>query len=414
MLAARLARTFMTGRAGQPMYYGKMVSIGVPVKEAAKDKKPSPSSRTRKPEGKTSSETTSTSAPSPGPRSFLTQENRSGKISSRSSPYDGLKEKKKQQPHPRFTQQKATPTKSFHLSPGLVGAEALPDIQSFLQTPADAPRAEEKTRQTYARRDQQDEEEPKRKWSFDKKKNTPNFKKNKDKNKKDSKGAPSKDMKSGKQKANKEEREYVDQSDFLSEMRIPSSNPLMSQFKSINEVFSQQAEANPQDSLIEEEIQAQRQRIQQEKYAAEQGERKRPTKKDKTDRTIPVAGSLSLDQMKRYFNNQMNEEEMNSLPQGPLDKLMTKEDFEKWQSMYLDYTPLDHERDQADRIFQYHHLTEPFAFCSLKADLPSTVWPEFAFAGRSNVGKSSLLNAVAGINKLARVSSTPVCPPSSF
>jgi GTP-binding protein len=33
--------------------------------------------------------------------------------------------------------------------------------------------------------------------------------------------------------------------------------------------------------------------------------------------------------------------------------------------------------------------------------------PEVAFVGRSNVGKSSMLNALAGKNKLARVSNTP-------
>jgi len=39
--------------------------------------------------------------------------------------------------------------------------------------------------------------------------------------------------------------------------------------------------------------------------------------------------------------------------------------------------------------------------------LPSAVVPEVAFAGRSNVGKSSLLNALAGRNALARTSNTP-------
>ena len=39
--------------------------------------------------------------------------------------------------------------------------------------------------------------------------------------------------------------------------------------------------------------------------------------------------------------------------------------------------------------------------------LPVGTLPEFAFAGRSNVGKSSLINAVTGVPKLARASATP-------
>jgi GTP-binding protein len=39
--------------------------------------------------------------------------------------------------------------------------------------------------------------------------------------------------------------------------------------------------------------------------------------------------------------------------------------------------------------------------------LPRHPWPEVAFAGRSNVGKSSLLNRLVGQRKLARVSKTP-------
>ncbi len=41
------------------------------------------------------------------------------------------------------------------------------------------------------------------------------------------------------------------------------------------------------------------------------------------------------------------------------------------------------------------------------AQLPEAAMPEIAFAGRSNVGKSSLVNALTGRNTLARTSNTP-------
>ncbi len=48
-----------------------------------------------------------------------------------------------------------------------------------------------------------------------------------------------------------------------------------------------------------------------------------------------------------------------------------------------------------------------FRGCKSLEDLPTSRLPEVCFAGRSNVGKSSLLNAVTGKRDLARSSSTP-------
>jgi len=55
-------------------------------------------------------------------------------------------------------------------------------------------------------------------------------------------------------------------------------------------------------------------------------------------------------------------------------------------------------------------FARPFVFikgCVRIADLPPTDRVEIAFAGRSNVGKSSLINSLTGTTNLARTSNTP-------
>ena len=61
--------------------------------------------------------------------------------------------------------------------------------------------------------------------------------------------------------------------------------------------------------------------------------------------------------------------------------------------------------DAGRRLFGGPHA---FVLGVAKLDqLPETKGVEIAFAGRSNVGKSSLINALTGVNGLARASNTP-------
>lgn len=45
--------------------------------------------------------------------------------------------------------------------------------------------------------------------------------------------------------------------------------------------------------------------------------------------------------------------------------------------------------------------------CGITSTLPENEWPEIAFAGKSNVGKSSLINALMNRKSLARTSAQP-------
>jgi len=66
--------------------------------------------------------------------------------------------------------------------------------------------------------------------------------------------------------------------------------------------------------------------------------------------------------------------------------------------------------DQETLATAHHLFTRKIDFVTgalSEEYLPATKLPEVAFAGRSNVGKSSLINALVGQRQLARASNTP-------
>jgi len=68
--------------------------------------------------------------------------------------------------------------------------------------------------------------------------------------------------------------------------------------------------------------------------------------------------------------------------------------------------PFTEEALEAARVFFAHPVTFLMGAVAITG-LPPADLPEVAFAGRSNVGKSSLINAVTNRSKLARASNTP-------
>jgi GTP-binding protein len=71
-----------------------------------------------------------------------------------------------------------------------------------------------------------------------------------------------------------------------------------------------------------------------------------------------------------------------------------------------DTGPFDEEALEAARVFFAHPVNFMMGAAAMDG-LPPADLPEVAFAGRSNVGKSSLINAVTGRTHLARASTAP-------
>ena len=71
----------------------------------------------------------------------------------------------------------------------------------------------------------------------------------------------------------------------------------------------------------------------------------------------------------------------------------------------MDLAPNADDEEAGRRLFA--HECRFVAAAAMPGTLPGEGLPEAAFAGRSNVGKSSLINALTGRHSLARTSNTP-------
>lgn len=86
--------------------------------------------------------------------------------------------------------------------------------------------------------------------------------------------------------------------------------------------------------------------------------------------------------------------------------MAAREEMPGAEDLHLDPAPAGPEEIEAARVFFAAPCRFFFAAQSLD-QLPPPRGLELAFAGRSNVGKSSFINALTGQNALARASNTP-------